>query len=194
MHSPQLFFVILLLSSFLLPSSPLSPPQESGNRLSTASGPNPLSSSPFSIALETLEKNIGYEFQSIDLLGRAMTHASYSADNNRALAILGLDVIQTAVSLRSLKENIDISAKDLNSLIVEISKEASCAAYGFRLGLQNVVRVSTKTNSSAPVVVCGAFKAVFGAVAVDTSKADDAGDVFWKVKGSHGNDTVVFDL
>ncbi|KAA8540843.1 hypothetical protein F0562_024806 [Nyssa sinensis] len=177
--------------------------------------------SPFSAALETLQKQIGqvysykehfifffffsfsatkqmvilvvclfiyflfsYSFQSIGLLRRAMTHSSYSEENNRALSVLGADVIETSVALRSLGKNIEISAKDLNRQISEISKvEKSCAVDGMRLGLQKVVRVSPKTNSSTPAVVCGAFRAIFGAIAIDTGKSDDAGSVFWSVHG-----------
>jgi dsRNA-specific ribonuclease len=127
-----------------------------------------------------------YTFQSIGLLRRAMTHGSFSEENNRALSILGANVIETFVSLRSLGTDIDISAKELNRRIAEISTvESSCLVDGMRLGLQKVVRVSPKTNSSTPAVVCGAFRAIFGAIAIDTGKSDDAGKVFWSVHGGN---------
>ncbi|KAF7838349.1 protein NUCLEAR FUSION DEFECTIVE 2 [Senna tora] len=143
------------------------------------------SSSPFSIALETLQKQLGYTFKSIALLRRAMTHASFSEENSRALSILGANVIDAAVSFQSLAKDIDISSKDLNRRISEISAvESSCTVDGLRLGLQKVVRVSPKTNSSAPAVVCGAFRAIFGAIAVDTADCDAAGDIFWAIHGA----------
>ncbi|KAM7475547.1 hypothetical protein LguiB_022790 [Lonicera macranthoides] len=139
-------------------------------------------SAPFSLALESLQKDINYTFQSVDLLRRAMTHASYSQENNKALSVLGSSLIETSVSLRLLTKDIDISAKDLNHWISEMSKvDTSCAVDGERLGLQNVIRVSAKTDSSTPSVVCGAFRAIFGAIAVDTGKSDDAGRIFWRV-------------
>lgn len=61
--------------------------------------------------------------------------------------------------------------------------DSSCAVDAMRLGLQKIVRVSPKTNSSTPTVVCGAFRAIFGAIAIDTGKSDDAGSVFWSVHG-----------
>ncbi|GKV18899.1 hypothetical protein SLEP1_g29220 [Rubroshorea leprosula] len=141
-------------------------------------------SSPFPSALETLQKQIGYTFKNIALLKRAMTHASFSEENNKALSILGGHVIESSVSLYSLEKDIDISAKDLNQVVLEISKvEASCTIDGMQLGLEKVVRVSPKTNSSAPIVVCSAFRAIFGAIALDTGKSDDAGNVFLKVHG-----------
>lgn len=113
-----------------------------------------------------------------------MTHASFSEENNRALSILGASVIETSFSFKSLSKDIDISSKDLNHRIAEISQvESSCTGDALRLGLQKVVRVSSKTNSSAPSVVCGAFRAIFGAIAIDTANCDTAGNVFWDVHG-----------
>ncbi|TXG50308.1 hypothetical protein EZV62_022832 [Acer yangbiense] len=144
-------------------------------------------SSPFEIALETLQKQmgqVGYNFSSVALLRRAMTHASFSEENNRALSILGENVIRTAVAFSYLRKDIEISPKDLNRRISEISKvESSCTVDGKRLGLQKVIRVSPKTDSTAPVVVCGAFRAIFGAIAIDTGKPDNAGRLFLSVHG-----------
>ncbi|KAK4362373.1 hypothetical protein RND71_017614 [Anisodus tanguticus] len=141
--------------------------------------------SPFSIALETLQNQIQYTFQDAELLRRAMTHASYSGENNRALSVLGEKVIEGSVSLQLLSKNIDMSPKDLNRVFVELSSNVvtSCAADGDRLGLQKIIRVSRKTNSSAPAVVCGAFRAMFGAIAIDKSSLDSAGKVFLNIHG-----------
>ncbi|KNA06857.1 hypothetical protein SOVF_177200 isoform B [Spinacia oleracea] len=138
--------------------------------------------SPFSIALETLQKQIDYSFQRIDLLRRAMTHASFSEENNRALSILGTSIIETSVAFRYLLDDIDISSKTLNREIAEVCNvESSCAVDGMRLGLHKVLRVSHKTNSTTPAVVCGAFRAIFGAVALDSGKSDAAAKVFLNV-------------
>ena len=143
-------------------------------------------SSPFTLALDLLQNQINYKFKSIGLLRRAMTHASYSEENNKALSILGAKVMETSVSLKSLIKNMDISSKDLNRQISEICNvDSSCSSDGMRLGLQKIVRVSPKTSSSTTTVVCGAFRAMFGAIAVDMNSTDVAGSVFWKVHGGH---------
>ena len=127
---------------------------------------------------------LSYTFKSIGLLRRAMTHASFSEENNKALSILGGSVIETTVSFQLLSKDIDVSAKELNRRISQVANvESSCAVDGMRLGLHKVVRVSPKTNSSAPSVVCGAFRAIFGAIAIDTGKSDAAGSVFWNLHG-----------
>lgn len=113
-----------------------------------------------------------------------MTHASFSGENNKALSIMGSYVIDSSVSLRALSKNIDISSTDLGLQIAEISNVAtSCAVDGMRLGLHKVVRVSFNTNASAPAVICGAFRAIFGAIGIDSNKSDHAGSVFWRVHG-----------
>ncbi|KAK2663802.1 hypothetical protein Ddye_002376 [Dipteronia dyeriana] len=143
-------------------------------------------SSPFETALETLQKQMGYNFTRIALLRRAMTHASFSEENNKALSILGESVIGTAVAFSCLRKDIEISPKDLNRRLSDISRvDSSCAVDGKRLGLQKVIRVSSKTDATAPVVVCGAFRAIFGAIAIDTGKPDNAGRFFLSV---HGDD------
>ncbi|XP_061957045.1 protein NUCLEAR FUSION DEFECTIVE 2-like [Populus nigra] len=141
-----------------------------------------LKSSPFESALDMLQNQIGYTFKNIGYLRRAMTHSSFSQENNKALSILGSNVIDTSVSMYYLGKDIEISSKDLNRWISENAKvDTSCAVDGMRLGLHRVVRVSPKTNSTAPAVVCSAFRAIFGAIAIDTRKVDDAGSVFWNV-------------
>ncbi|XP_031119968.1 protein NUCLEAR FUSION DEFECTIVE 2 [Ipomoea triloba] len=140
------------------------------------------SKSPFSVALDTLQAQINYTFENVGLLRRAMTHSSYSEENNKALSILGEKVIETSVSMLLLVHNIDTSSSDLNDKISQVSKvETSCAGDGMRLNLQNIVRVSSNTNSSTPSVVCGAFRAILGAVSLDTESTDSAGKLFLKI-------------
>ncbi|KAG2678968.1 hypothetical protein I3760_11G028600 [Carya illinoinensis] len=177
MYSPRFVFVVLAILSFtIVPYFQKCHAEIQVNELSFKP------SSSFSIALEALQKQIGYTFQSNGLLRRAMTHASFSEENNRALGVLGAIVIETSAALRFLGKDIEMSGKNLNERISEISKvESSGMMDGMRLGLQKVVRVSPKTNSSTPAVVCGAFRAIFGAIAIDAGKSDDAGNIFWSV-------------
>ncbi|XP_008777262.2 protein NUCLEAR FUSION DEFECTIVE 2 [Phoenix dactylifera] len=142
-----------------------------------------LSSSSFSAALETLQEQIGYDFQRVYLLRRAMTHPSYSLENCRALSILGLSAVEASAALRLLLNDTDASAETVSRRIAEVSGVNACAASGARLGLEKIVRVSPGTNSSSPAVLCAAIRAIFGAVAVDAGNIDSAGNVFWNVHG-----------
>ncbi|EHA8587809.1 putative protein NUCLEAR FUSION DEFECTIVE 2 [Cocos nucifera] len=112
-----------------------------------------------------------------------MTHSSYSRENCRALSILGLSAVEASAALRLLRKDADASAEAVSRQIAEVSGVDACAAAGARLGLEKIVRVSPGTDSSSPAVICAAFRAIFGAVAVDSGNVDSAGDVFWKVHG-----------
>ena len=157
---PSAILRCLLLLLVAFPSHP---------RATAAAGPAPLSSSPFDAALAKLQARIGYAFRAPDLLRRAMTHASYSSENGRALAVLGLaadnDAAASAVSRRAS----------------EAASEAACAAAGKHVGIPAIVRVASRTSASAAPVVCGALRALIGAVAVDANSTDAALEVFWKL-------------
>ncbi|XP_010478019.1 PREDICTED: protein NUCLEAR FUSION DEFECTIVE 2 isoform X2 [Camelina sativa] len=139
----------------------------------------------FSSDLSTLQTQIGYKFNNTNLLRRAMTHASFSQENNKALSIFGTHIIETSVSLHYLTEDIDASSKALNRLIAQVSNvESSCALDGGRLGLGKIIRVSPKTDASNPAILCGGFRAIVGAIAIDDAgTVDKAINVFWKVHG-----------
>ncbi|XP_010499174.1 PREDICTED: protein NUCLEAR FUSION DEFECTIVE 2 isoform X2 [Camelina sativa] len=138
----------------------------------------------FSSDLATLQAQIGYKFNNTNLLRRAMAHASFSQENNKALSIFGTHIIETSVSLHYLTEDIDVSSKALNRLIAQVSKvESSCALDGGRLGLGKIIRVSPKTDASNSAILCSGFRAIFGAIAVDAGTVDKAINVFWKVHG-----------
>ncbi|CAA7023611.1 unnamed protein product [Microthlaspi erraticum] len=141
-------------------------------------------SSTFVTELATLQTQIGYKFTNINLLRRAMTHASFSQENNKALSIFGTHIIETSVSLQLLAKDVDVSSKALTRLIAEVSNvNSSCALDGNRLGLERIIRVSPKTEASNSAIVCVAFRAIFGAIATDTGMVDGAVKVFVKVHG-----------
>ncbi|KAF3594222.1 hypothetical protein DY000_02023336, partial [Brassica cretica] len=83
-------------------------------------------------------------------------------------------LIETSVSLKSLAKDIDISSKVLTRLIAEVSNvNSSCALDRHRLGLERVIRVSSKTDASNSAILCAAFRAIFGAVATDSGMVDE---------------------
>ncbi|CAH2034001.1 unnamed protein product [Thlaspi arvense] len=148
-------------------------------------------SSPFATDLATLQTQIGYKFTNVDLLRRAMTHGSYSQENNKALSIFGTHIIEASVSLRFLAKDIDISSKVLTHLIAEVSNvNSSCALDGNRLGLERIIRVSRKTDASNSAILCAGFRAIFGAIATDSGLVDDAIKTFWKVHGDRAGKLV----
>ncbi|KAG6401680.1 hypothetical protein SASPL_138544 [Salvia splendens] len=185
-------FRVSILLLFLLVTFLSSSPQAFSEEESSLPELSLRLSSSFSKSLSNLQKEINYTFKGVGLLRRAMTHSSYSEENNKALSVLGESVIETSVALQSLRRDVDISAKDLNLAITEASKvEGSCNAEGIRLGLQNIVRVASNTNATSPSVVCGAFRALFGAIAIDAGSSDEAGEVYGKIRAGVGRAVTV---
>ncbi|XP_062213064.1 protein NUCLEAR FUSION DEFECTIVE 2 [Phragmites australis] len=171
MAIPQPLLLLCLLVSIAFPSHPRA----------VGSGLAPASSSPFDAALATLQTQIGHSFRAPDLLRRAMTHASYSRENGRALAVLGLAAAQSAAAIRSLSADHDATASAVARRAREAASEAACAAAGTSVGIPAIVRVAGGVNASADPVICGAFRALIGAVAVDANSTDTAGEVFWRL-------------
>lgn len=129
-----------------------------------------------------------YQFKNRELHLRALTHSSYSKENNKALSILGESIIETFAAMRSLTNDLykstnDLykSSRDLNKILKEtvvnkILKETveDCPMSGKRLRLHEKVMVSSSTDASNPSVVCGALKSMVGATALDSGEPDKA--------------------
>ncbi|XP_020581698.1 protein NUCLEAR FUSION DEFECTIVE 2 [Phalaenopsis equestris] len=146
--------------------------------------PAALAASPspaFSTGLEILQKQLGYQFKSVDLLRQAMTHPSYSLENNHALSLLGLNAMESAAALSLVSEDPNASAEAVNARIAKISGFDDCVSAGKRLAIENLVRVSKKTSTSSPNVICGAYRAIYGAIAVDAGGLDAASKALWSV-------------
>ncbi|KAL6909357.1 hypothetical protein ACP4OV_001638 [Aristida adscensionis] len=167
MATPPALILCLLMLAAAFPSSP----QAAG---AAAVG-------PFDAALAALQARIGYGFRDPGLLRRAMTHASYSRENGRALAVLGLAASQSAAALRALADDHDAAASAVSRRARGAAAEAACAAAGARAGIPSIVRVADRTDASAAPVVCGALRALVGAVAVDANSTDAAGELFWRL-------------
>ncbi|KAG0491313.1 hypothetical protein HPP92_004268 [Vanilla planifolia] len=91
---------------------------------------------------ETLQKQIEYQFHSVDLLRQAMTHPSYSIENNHALSLLGLHAIESAAALRLLSTDRVATAADVEAQIKKITSKDACVSGAKGLLLEKLVRVA----------------------------------------------------
>ncbi|GJN22618.1 hypothetical protein PR202_gb10201 [Eleusine coracana subsp. coracana] len=94
----------------------------------------------------------------------------YSRENGRALAVLGLAASESAAA-----------ASTVSRSATRAASEAACAETGARVGIPAVVRVAAGTSASTPPVVCGALRALIGAVAVDAGSTDAASKLYWRL-------------
>ncbi|CAN6477579.1 unnamed protein product [Victoria cruziana] len=145
--------------------------------------------SPFSVALENLQKQIGYEFKDVGILRRAMTHPSFSEENHKTLGVAGVYFTQSAIAFRYLSNDLEISSADLSSKITKMSDGSACSRDGLALGLEKVVRVAHKANATS--AVCSAYRALYAAIALDSGTVDSAISIFWKNHGGLVSDSAI---
>ncbi|PWA78160.1 ribonuclease III domain-containing protein [Artemisia annua] len=161
---PLIFFVAVVITATVLFSSPTVSAQ--------------LRSFHFTNELDRIERIIDYKFQNIWYLRRAMTHSSYSDENNKDLSIIGLGIINATVARDTFTRRLNSSSKAVNDRLSMTNNENVCAAYGTFLRLESVVRVSASFDSSNSSILSGAFKALLGAIALDSGKIADAEKLF----------------
>jgi len=144
---------------------------------------HPVMKSPYTSGMEELQTKIKYQFKDQVLLTRAMTHASFSQENNGALSILGSEIIDSAISFRYLWKNSTISKRDLASQKANLSNSGALLKDAFDLQLHELIRVAPKMDPKAKNVVFGCYRALFGAIGVDARNLDAARGKFWIRQG-----------
>uniref|UniRef100_A0A0C9RMJ3 TSA: Wollemia nobilis Ref_Wollemi_Transcript_10739_872 transcribed RNA sequence n=1 Tax=Wollemia nobilis TaxID=56998 RepID=A0A0C9RMJ3_9CONI len=134
-------------------------------------------------AMKALQSKIRYQFKDQMFLIRAMTHASYSFDNNAALSVLGSSVIQSAISLRYILSSSSIGKGDLYSKVAENSNCTVLSQDAFDLQLHELIRVAPKVNPKEKNILCSCYHALFGAIGVDAKNLDIAKEKLWRRHG-----------
>ncbi|GLJ28780.1 hypothetical protein SUGI_0567440 [Cryptomeria japonica] len=120
-------------------------------------------------AIKALQTKIRYQFKDQTLLILAMTHASYSIANNGALNVLGYNIIQAAISLHYVLDNSAIGSGDLHSKISELSNCTVLSKDAFDLQLHDLIKVAPKVNPKKQIILCGCYRALFGAIGADAN-------------------------
>ncbi|GLJ28778.1 hypothetical protein SUGI_0567410 [Cryptomeria japonica] len=120
-------------------------------------------------AIKALQTKIRYQFKDQTLLILAITHASYSFDNNGALNVLGYNIIQAAISLHYVLNNSAIGSGDLHSKISELSNCTVLSKDAFDLQLHDLIKVAPKINPKKQSILCGCYRALFGAIGADAN-------------------------
>lgn len=144
---------------------------------------HPVMKDPYTSSIEELQTKIKYQFKDKVLLTKALTHASFSQDNNGALDFLGSEIIKASISFRYLWKNSTISKGDLTSQMFKLSNCDALSNDAFDMKLHELIRVAPKVDPKAKKVVCGCYHSLFGAIGVDAKNLDVARDKFWIRQG-----------
>ena len=121
--------------------------------------------------LIALQARLQHRFSDPQLLARALTHRSFSADHNERLEFLGDSVLNLAVAallydrLRALPEG------DLSRVRANLVKQETLHQLAVGVGLPEVVRLGEgemrSGGSRRPSILADALEAVIGAVHLD---------------------------
>ena len=123
-----------------------------------------------------LEEKLGYHFCNAALLKRALTHCSYSADNNERLEFLG-DALLNYVVANLLFDHFKREAEgQLSKMRAALVNQDSLAKIALSLNLGYYLRLGKgeiKAKGYAkPSILSDALEALFAAISIDSSSSD----------------------
>jgi ribonuclease III len=125
--------------------------------------------------LGALQDRLGWRFVQPELLLRALTHRSASADHNERLEFLGDAVLQAAVSALLYQRFPDHDEGGLTRIRAHLVREDSLARIARDLGLSAVVRLSEGEarggGAIRPSILADALEALIGAAYLDAGYA-----------------------
>lgn len=124
---------------------------------------------------QALEQALGHVFRQPALLRQALTHSSYSADNNERLEFLGDSIVDMIVSILLFQRFPSLREGELSRLRAQFVKQEALHAIACRLDLGAFLLLGEGEHKSGgrqrPSMLADALEAVFGAVYLDAGYA-----------------------
>lgn len=121
--------------------------------------------------LSVLQDRLQHRFADQQLLVRALTHRSSSADHNERLEFLGDSVLNLAVAALLYGRLSTLAEGDLSRVRANLVKQDTLHQLAVKLGLPQVIRLgegeSRSGGNKRPSILADALEAVVGAVHVD---------------------------
>lgn len=127
------------------------------------------------ITLLDLQRLLQHDFQNPALLQRALTHRSFSADNNERLEFLGDSVLSLAISSLLYERLKELPEGDLSRVRSNLVKEGTLHLIAVKLQLSDLLRLGEGEAKSGgknrPSILADAVEAILGAVYLDAGFA-----------------------
>jgi ribonuclease III len=118
-----------------------------------------------------VQARIAYTFNQSALLQQALTHRSFSGNNNERLEFLGDGVLNFIIAHQLFNRFKKLAEGDLSRLRAQLVKEASLSEIAFSLNLGDVLKLGEGELKSAgwrrPSILADALEAIIGAVYLD---------------------------
>jgi ribonuclease-3 len=123
------------------------------------------------MALEALQRQLGYQFNQLNLLKQALTHRSYASLNNERLEFLGDGVLNFIVAHQLYQRFQKLAEGDLSRLRAQLVKEATLFEIAQELNIGDFLNLGEGELKSAgwrrPSILSDALEAIIGATYLD---------------------------
>lgn len=123
------------------------------------------------LQLRQLQTSLGYEFQDMALIHRALSHRSVGADNNERLEFLGDSVLNFVISQRIFALQPAAKEGDLSRLRALLVKGVTLAEISRDLGLGELLTLGAGELKSGghnrSSILADAVEAILGAILID---------------------------
>ena len=120
---------------------------------------------------QDLTKRLTYKFVETNLLTQALTHRSYSAQNNERLEYLGDGALNFIIANQLYQRFPALDEGDLSRLRAQLVKEATISEIALSLDLGDALKLGEGELKSAgwrrPSILADALEAIIGAVYLD---------------------------
>ena len=132
----------------------------------------PTTNPPGSAAeLDRLQRQLGYHFKDISLLQQALTHKSFSKQNNERLEFLGDAVLGYLIGHRLYRLDKDYAEDALSLMRASLVRGSSLADVAKQINLAACLRLGTGERKSGGrqrnSILADAFEAIVGAIHED---------------------------
>ena len=121
--------------------------------------------------LVALQERLQHQFSDRQMLARALTHRSFSADHNERLEFLGDSVLNLAVAALLYDRLKDLPEGDLSRVRANLVKQETLHQLAVNLGLPELLRLGEgevrSGGSRRPSILADALEALIGAVHLD---------------------------
>jgi len=123
------------------------------------------------MSLDSLASKLGYRFKAPALLTQALTHRSFSGNNNERLEFLGDGALNFIIANQLYQRFPKLPEGDLSRLRAALVKEATLSEIAFSLNIGDALKLGEGELKSAgwrrPSILADALEAIIGAVYVD---------------------------
>ena len=120
---------------------------------------------------QDLSKRLAYSFVNATLLTQALTHRSFSAQNNERLEFLGDGALNFMIAHQLYQRFPNIAEGDLSRLRAQLVKESTLCEIAISLDLGNALKLGEGELKSAgwrrPSILADAVEALIGAIYLD---------------------------